>query len=62
MSGAITQLNQITENRGATAYEGTVTKDDILNERRKELKLSSLFVLAGCCYLGVSIEASVCLY
>ena len=39
MSGAITQLNQITENRGATAYEGSVSKDDILNERRKELIL-----------------------
>lgn len=37
MAGAITQLNQITSNRGATDYSGTITKDDILNERRKEL-------------------------
>ena len=37
MAGAITQLNEITSNRGATAYAGTITKDDILNERRKEL-------------------------
>jgi len=33
---ALTQLNIITSNRGATAYT-SVTKDDILNERRKEL-------------------------
>ncbi|NLP58781.1 RagB/SusD family nutrient uptake outer membrane protein [Lutibacter sp. B1] len=33
---ALTQLNLITSNRGATAYT-SVTKDDILNERRKEL-------------------------
>lgn len=33
---ALTQLNKITSNRGAAAYT-TVTKDNILNERRKEL-------------------------
>ncbi|MBU2901256.1 RagB/SusD family nutrient uptake outer membrane protein [Maribacter dokdonensis] len=33
---ALTQLNLITSNRGAAAYT-SVTKDDILNERRKEL-------------------------
>ena len=33
---ALTQLNLITSNRGATAYT-SVTKEDILNERRKEL-------------------------
>jgi len=33
---ALTQINLITSNRGASAY-ATVTKDDILNERRKEL-------------------------
>ncbi|WP_228852406.1 RagB/SusD family nutrient uptake outer membrane protein [Aegicerativicinus sediminis] len=33
---AATELNKITSNRGASAYT-TVTKDDILNERRKEL-------------------------
>ncbi|QGY47368.1 RagB/SusD family nutrient uptake outer membrane protein [Maribellus comscasis] len=32
---ALTQINKITSNRGATAYE-TVTKDDVINERRKE--------------------------
>lgn len=32
---ALTQINLITANRGATAYTA-VTKDDILNERRKE--------------------------
>ncbi|MCG6191127.1 RagB/SusD family nutrient uptake outer membrane protein [Maribellus maritimus] len=32
---ALTEINKITSNRGASAYE-TVTKDDILNERRKE--------------------------
>jgi len=32
---AVTEINKITSNRGATAYT-TVTKDDILNERRKE--------------------------
>ncbi len=37
VAGAITQLNEITSNRGATAYAGSVTKDDILDERRKEL-------------------------
>jgi len=37
IAGAITQLNLITSNRGATEYAGTITKDDILNERRKEL-------------------------
>lgn len=36
MAGAIEQLNVITSNRGATAYSGTITKDDILDERRKE--------------------------
>jgi hypothetical protein len=35
--GAIAALNQITSNRGAAEYSGTITKDDILNERRKEL-------------------------
>ena len=34
---ALTQLNLITSNRGASAYVGSITKDDILNERRKEL-------------------------
>ncbi len=33
---ALTQLNLITSNRGATAY-ATISKDNILNERRKEL-------------------------
>ena len=33
---ALTQINLITSNRGASAY-ASVTKDDILNERRKEL-------------------------
>ena len=33
---ALTQINLITANRGASAY-ATVTKEDILNERRKEL-------------------------
>lgn len=33
---ALTQLNLITSNRGANAYT-SVNKDDILNERRKEL-------------------------
>ena len=33
---AMTQLNKITSNRGAAAYT-SVTKADILNERRKEL-------------------------
>lgn len=32
---ALTQINLITSNRGASAY-ASVTKDDILNERRKE--------------------------
>ncbi|WP_242009177.1 RagB/SusD family nutrient uptake outer membrane protein [Robertkochia solimangrovi] len=35
-SGALTQLNLITSNRGATAYT-VANKDNILNERRKEL-------------------------
>lgn len=35
--GAIAALNQITSNRGASEYSGTITKEDILNERRKEL-------------------------
>lgn len=30
-------LNEITSNRGANAYQGTITIDDILLERRKEL-------------------------
>ncbi|VAV84450.1 hypothetical protein MNBD_BACTEROID02-128, partial [hydrothermal vent metagenome] len=34
---ALTQLNLITSNRGATAYTSPLSKDDILNERRKEL-------------------------
>jgi len=34
---ALTQINLITSNRGASAYVGSITKDDILNERRKEL-------------------------
>lgn len=34
--GALTQLNAITSKRGATAY-ATVTKENILSERRKEL-------------------------
>lgn len=34
---ALTQINLITSNRGATAYTSPLTKDDILNERRKEL-------------------------
>lgn len=34
-AGALTQINLITSNRGAAAYT-SVTKDDILNERRKE--------------------------
>lgn len=34
---ALTQLNMITSNRGATAYTSPLSKDDILNERRKEL-------------------------
>ena len=33
---ALTELNKITSNRGASAYT-SVTKEDILNERRKEL-------------------------
>ncbi|MEC7264239.1 MAG: RagB/SusD family nutrient uptake outer membrane protein [Bacteroidota bacterium] len=33
---ALTQINLIANNRGATPY-GSVTKEDILNERRKEL-------------------------
>lgn len=33
---ALTQINLITSNRGASAYT-SVTKEDILNERRKEL-------------------------
>ncbi len=37
MAGAITQLNEITSNRGASEYSGSITKADILNERRKEL-------------------------
>lgn len=37
IDGAITELNKITSNRGAAEYAGTITKDDILNERRKEL-------------------------
>ena len=34
---AIEQLNKITSKRKAKAYSGTITKEDILNERRKEL-------------------------
>jgi len=34
---ALTQLNSITSNRGASAYASPITKDDILTERRKEL-------------------------
>lgn len=34
---ALTQINLITSNRGATAYTAPLTKDDILDERRKEL-------------------------
>lgn len=34
---ALTQLNLITSNRGASPYAGPITKTDILNERRKEL-------------------------
>ena len=35
---ALTQLNKITSNRGAAPYTAaTVTKDNIINERRKEL-------------------------
>lgn len=39
MSGGdpVPTLNTLTEKRGAAAYSGTVTRDDILNERRKEL-------------------------
>lgn len=33
---ALTQINMLTSMRGASAY-GSVTKDDIINERRKEL-------------------------
>lgn len=33
---ALAEINKITSNRGASAYE-SVTKDDIINERRKEL-------------------------
>jgi hypothetical protein len=35
--GAVAALNQITSMRGASEYSGTITKEDILNERRKEL-------------------------
>jgi len=34
---ALTEINKITSKRGASAYTAPLTKDDILNERRKEL-------------------------
>ncbi|TNE58694.1 MAG: RagB/SusD family nutrient uptake outer membrane protein [Bacteroidetes bacterium] len=34
---ALTELNKLTALRGASAYMAPITKDDILNERRKEL-------------------------
>jgi len=34
---ALTQINMITSNRGASAYTAPLTKEDILTERRKEL-------------------------
>ncbi|MFC5044206.1 RagB/SusD family nutrient uptake outer membrane protein [Aquimarina hainanensis] len=34
---ALTQINLLTAERGASAYTAPLTKDDILNERRKEL-------------------------
>ncbi|WP_372800971.1 RagB/SusD family nutrient uptake outer membrane protein [Lutibacter sp.] len=34
---ALTQINKITSNRGASPYAAPLTKEDILNERRKEL-------------------------
>jgi hypothetical protein len=34
---AVTQLNEITSNRGASPYTDPITLEDILNERRKEL-------------------------
>lgn len=34
---AITQLNLLTDKRNAAAYNGTISKDDILKERQKEL-------------------------
>lgn len=36
-SGAQTQINLITSNRGASPYPLVITKEDIINERRKEL-------------------------
>ena len=34
---ALTEINKLTAMRGASAYVGPITKDDIINERRKEL-------------------------
>lgn len=34
---ALTEINKITSKRGASAYTAPLTKEDILNERRKEL-------------------------
>ncbi len=34
---AVAELNKLTAMRGASAYSAPITKDDILNERRKEL-------------------------
>lgn len=37
VDAAVSELNKITSNRGASAYTAPITKDDILRERTKEL-------------------------